>query len=386
MRKSTVAFLAALLVISASVQDGNAATKKPIPKKFTAKIPITLPVAQSGPITFANVVENFQDIPEQAWQNVQAAVNSNTAPNVPINIVIGPNTKTTNAQIVSLIKREYALFYGFAEPPTYTGLVFSATDYAWALAKLPKMFSGLAGGKEMLPAAMQALPDSCAFTEKVATECYGGSSIGEYLKKDGFSLYGVDNSDSWTEANQNQGPMIQVTHMLSANIQASQFVGVRLKPGQRTLGDQVREGMPCWFIPGQGKALGVTVFSTDLPTYLNLRLQSIARAVNPGTKVSLTSFNVATLTKYLKKDPSTCNDTSLLQDYQLGFSVGHAAVEALIAIGGPQATMALVARKADGDSWQQAFQNVYGISWNTGALILGRVLAAEYGLSPMEKS
>jgi len=185
MRKSIAVFLAALLVISATVQDGNAAAKKPVPKKFTAKIPITLPVAQSGPITFTNVVKNFQDIPEQAWQNVQAAVDSNTAPSMPINIVIGPNTKTTNAQIVSLIQREYALFNGFAEPPTYTGLVFSATDYAWALAKLPKMFSGLAGGKEMLPAASVVDFEGCRQLLQAATTIYLRLPLEKVLERTG---------------------------------------------------------------------------------------------------------------------------------------------------------------------------------------------------------
>ena len=82
----------------------------------------------------------------------------------------------------------------------------------------------------------------------------------------------------------------------------------------------------------------------------------------------------------------TCSNSSPYDDYQLGFSVGYAAVEALVAIGGPQATMAVLARKAAGDTWKQAFQNVYGISWNKGALILGRVLAAEYADHPIEKN
>ena len=181
-------------------------------------LPNPLPlVLQSGPITFDNVVANFSEIPEQAWQQTQDAIASNSSPHVKLNIVIGPHTKTTKAQIVTLIRREYALFNEFAEPPSYTGLVFSAADYKWALAKFPKLFSRLPGGKEMLPEAVQALPDSCVFTKKVATECYGGSPLGEYLKADGFAVYGVDNSDSWTIANQNRGSMTQVTHMATAN-------------------------------------------------------------------------------------------------------------------------------------------------------------------------
>jgi hypothetical protein len=62
-----------------------------------------------------------------------------------------------------------------------------------------------------------------------------------------------------------------------------------------------------------------------------------------------------------------------------------AATEALVAIGGPQATMALIARQADGDNFAQAFLKVYGITWDEGSTILGQVLAAEYAAKPMRK-
>ena len=45
--------------------------------------------------------------------------------------------------------------------------------------------------------------------------------------------------------------------------------------------------------------------------------------------------------------------------------------------------MALVARTADGDTWEQAFEKVYGISWSEGATALGKILAAEYTVKPL---
>ena len=66
-----------------------------------------------------------------------------------------------------------------------------------------------------------------------------------------------------------------------------------------------------------------------------------------------------------------------------GHSVGYAATEALVAIGGPQSTMALISRTADGDTWAEAFEKVYGISWTEGATALGKILAAEYAVKPL---
>jgi hypothetical protein len=53
-------------------------------------------------------------------------------------------------------------------------------------------------------------------------------------------------------------------------------------------------------------------------------------------------------------------------------------IEALVAIGGPQATMALFALGAEGQNFPTAFKNVYGISWSEASTILSKVLAAEY--------
>ena len=48
--------------------------------------------------------------------------------------------------------------------------------------------------------------------------------------------------------------------------------------------------------------------------------------------------------------------------------------------------MALESRGAMGDDFSQAFQNVYGMSWDEGSTILGQILAAEYAIKPMRTS
>ena len=67
----------------------------------------------------------------------------------------------------------------------------------------------------------------------------------------------------------------------------------------------------------------------------------------------------------------------------LAYSIGFATVEALIAIGGPQSTLALYTLGAKGEDWPTAFKHVYGISWDEGSTVLSKVLAAEYAAKPM---
>jgi hypothetical protein len=178
--------------------------------------------------------------------------------------------------------------------------------------------------------------------------------------------------------------MSQVTHEYTHNVQFAQWTGAPLKAGIRSGTDEAHTKMPCWFQEGQANGIGITVWAPDLQTYIYGRKGNIARGTNPNLpKPSLTTFTPESFTKFLyEQDPLTCYSPSS-GDYQLGYSVGYAAAEVLIAIGGPQSTMALLSKLADGDDWSTAFQHVYGIAWEQGSSILGQTLAAEYAILPL---
>jgi hypothetical protein len=291
------------------------------------------------------------------------------------------------------INREYQLLNGFSQPPTYHAVVFSAQDEKWGEAQAEKVARSLGWvptNYVPLEGILMNVRNQCGFNNGVAEDCYGGNALGGFLAKDGFSTYGVQSGggfDAWNIQNQYSGPMTQVTHELTHNMQFAQFIGVALKPGENTRSDQFHHSSPCWFHEGQANAIGIPVFQPTLNDYLNARDGNIQRAINPGTTVSLTDFSASGITAFLAgQDPLTCSNPSQNQDYQLGYSVGYAATEALIAIGGAQATIALISKGAEGNSWDQAFQAVYGISWADGAKYLGQILAAEYAVKPIKKS
>jgi hypothetical protein len=92
---------------------------------------------------------------------------------------------------------------------------------------------------------------------------------------------------------------------------------------------------------------------------------------------TVTDYSQPSLKKYLyKQSAPTCYNSG--EFYKLGYSVGALTTEALTAIAGPQATMALYALGAKGTSFPAAFKKVYGISWNKASTVLSKVLAAEY--------
>jgi hypothetical protein len=62
-------------------------------------------------------------------------------------------------------------------------------------------------------------------------------------------------------------------------------------------------------------------------------------------------------------------------NYRLGYTLGFLTVEALSAIGGIESSMNVYQLAASGQSFNQAFENVYGISWKDVKPVLAEVVA-----------
>jgi hypothetical protein len=366
------------------VNKDNLSTPTPLATQVVFKplFPITLPVTQNGTITFANAASRFDGIPQIAWQRVQDVIAANSEVNIPTTIHIGPHTQTTVEQILPLLQREYRLFQGFSQPSSYMGLTYNGQDEPWAEKEL-QILLGDSINADLTSHYVDVMRQACDLSNPANPSCTSGNSLDLSPTTNGASLYGVQ-EPFWNLVNQNVGPMSQVNHEYTHNVQFAQWIGAPRKPGSHSGIEEAHTKMPCWFQEGQANGIGIAVWALDLPTYINARRGNVARAINPnGPKPSLATYSADSFTKFLyDQDPLTCYQPSS-GDYQLGYSVGYAATEALIAIGGPQSTMALLTRMAAGDNWSSAFQAVYGISWEQGAVVLGEVLAAEYAVLPL---
>ena len=385
----TALLISILVVGCSSSNDAAAPTATPTatPEEFEAVIPISLPVAQDKHITFANAEKSFEEIPQTAWLNVQDAINANPVVDIPTTIVVGPNTDTTVEQITSLLQMEYQLWNGFEQPPSFAGLVYNAQDEAWAEKEWPKLAAELKL-TDNPESEISRLRAGCNIINGDATECYGGMSVTFPNSSAGFAFYGVQ-SPYWSQNSLQVGPISQVTHEYTHIVQFAQWNGAELQPGENLKSDSAHNGMPCWFSEGQANAIGIPIAAKDLNSYIQGRDNSVRRRINQdsGVKPALTdtSLTAKNITSFLYgQDISTCYNPATNGDWQLGYSVGYAATEVLVAIGGPQSTLALLAKTASGLTWSDAFHAVYGVSWEEGADILGKVLEAEYAAKPMD--
>lgn len=378
------------LKVSSKYANGNSSVSALVAYKAGAgiyKIPIALPVVQNKRITFANAESSFDEIPQTAWESTQNAIAANPVVKIPTTIVIGPKTDTTKDQIISLLQMEYRLWYGFQQPPTYAGLVYNATDLVWAEKEWPKLATSLKL-TDNPEGEISQLRAGCNFTNKVATECFGGMAVTFQKSSSGFAFYGVQ-SPYWAKNSLQVGPISQVTHEYTHNVQFAQWNGAQLKAGQNSKSNAAHNGMPCWFSEGQANAIGIPIAAKNLESYYQGRDNSVRRKITVGsgsrpalTNTSLTAQNI---TAFLYgQNISKCYKPATNNDWQLGYNIGYAAAEALVAIGGPQSTMALLAKSASGLTWADAFQEVYGVSWKYGSEVLGKVVAAEYAAKPMD--
>jgi len=368
---------------SAAPTPKASATPKPV--TFKAPMPFTLPVPQNGLITFSNAVSQYAQIPQVAWQNVQDAISANQQPNIPTTIVIGPNTDTTSLQITTLLNKAYRLFNGFQQPPSFSALVYNAKDEAWAESEWPK-FASQQNLTNDPASRINSLRAGCGFSGGVATECYGGMAQAFPTTDAGFAFMGVQ-SPYWSASSSQVGPISQVTHEYTHNVQFAQWIGSTSTPNGQVRVESFHNVTPCWFSEGQANAIGIPIAANDFISYLQGRDNSIRRKINESgsSKPALTNNGLTAdaITSFLYgQNIATCYNPTTNNDWQLGYNVGFAATEVLVAIGGPQSTMALLAQTASGKTWAEAFQNVYGISWKNGADILGKVLEAEYAAKP----
>ena len=61
------------------VKGGSDSQAKNSASNFVVKIPITIPVAQKGPITFSNILDHIDEIPTTSYGRIQDVIKSNSS-------------------------------------------------------------------------------------------------------------------------------------------------------------------------------------------------------------------------------------------------------------------------------------------------------------------
>ena len=354
------------------------------PTSFKAPIPITLPVAQTGTITFANALSHISEIPSTSWQRIQAIIDKTPTANIPHQLLVGPHTTTVTKTVEeTILSREFKLWSGFQQTKYLTVIAYNFVDMDWAATTYNKVVKDkLYPGWQDTQAGSNRSKQSCDIP---SSNCDAGNA-GQYGgTNDAIEFIGVTTADPahpWDPTGNGE-----VGHEYTHTVTSAQFIGTAAV----NQNDYLHIFMPCWLNEGLSQASGIGASAISLQQYLGSRDSQVTNIHLGNTPSDFKGFTAAGLKDFLFSqipNESVANSCYAGKGptYQLGYSIGFAATEALFAIGGPHSVMALVSRGAMGDSFSEAFKNVYGISWNEGSTILGQILAAEYALKPMKAS
>jgi len=360
---------------------------------FQAQIPIALPVPQStGPhaITFANIVSHVSELPQVAWGKVQAVIAANKPVRIPSSVYVGPNTTLDVVgglpRIQQVLSKDERLWSGFQKTAFYAMYFYNAKDVAAASKQFSNDFKAKgydSARDENLAGPLRALSGNCQKMtvpgqfQGQLSKCTGGDSGSYFNSNDSFLQVGQTGAsrDFFITDGGNIG------HEYIHAEQAAQWIDDPLC-GNPDGGDKLcsRGAMsnkgfsPCWLIEGQPNSIGPMVSSRKLADYVKYRSTHLPYGQGP---TNIMDYSQQSIRDYLfNQSHTTCYQNGAL--FKLGDTVGALVAEALVAIAGPQATMALFSLGAEGQDFPTAFKNVYGISWSDASTILSKVVAAEY--------
>ena len=127
---------------------------------------------------------------------------------------------------------------------------------------------------------------------------------------------------------------------------------------------------PCWLTEGQAHFLGISGNFSTFEEYKENR----DNQVNSHKVDSFSDFSASSILQYY--DDSIPKECGGKPDYRLGYTLGMLTVEILSAIGGSESTMKIYELAAIGQTFKEAFANVYGISWAEAKPILADLTAS----------
>ena len=296
-------------------------------------------------ITFTNAKTRLVDLPNRAWKNSQDLLvkNENTliASGVDLKVLKGPTTQLYFEDNTKAFEKGIKLWANFKQPKEYLALFYSFSDKAWALTQFNN--AGL-------------IEAPCT-----PTVCTGGNSGIPTADGVGVGVFGINKSDSIDPYR--YGPL-QI-HEYSHAAQCAPWIGMNNNPC-----NEQQAMSPCWLTEGQAHFLGISGNFSTFEEYKENR----DNQVNSHKVDSFSDFSASSILQYY--DDSIPKECGGKPDYRLGYTLGMLTVEILSAIGGSESTMKIYELAAIGQTFKEAFANVYGISWAEAKPILADLTAS----------
>jgi len=332
-------------------------------------------------LTWENVTSKFNHISAAAWTDAQATIIRNKGLKSALagyKSYLSPGALTTDPEIGEAeiyLKRTFSLF---ARIPAPKNVIFVATTQEERLATKSKI-DRLYPDSKWIKLKLDDIygintdqPKGSAFTQTKCDGEDGARSVSTY--PDGTKATALLISVCPDPGGRN-------THNVGVHGMAHEYVhSIQVAALVNVLDREKYE--PCWLREGASE-WAQSVVSNNFDQYLSNQHLHPYLLTSNGLQYEQTTARTWTteeVDSYLKlaNKPSTCGITN---QYALAYSLGEAATETLVSIGGSESFFSLQLLLAKGQTSNQAFKSIYGKSWDDIRPILAEVVARKITLS-----
>ena len=324
----------------------------PKPKPSGSAQPEGAQVAKSAkaPTSFDDLIANYQGISYAAWSKSREKILASNKSNVSLKVVLGPNTQLTYKEPEKPMELVTRLYPGFEANSEIYYLAFNFDDREWAKNQMESIIPN---------SGSQWIYDIACKTKET---CFGGGAFsngqGRYLIVETMGLIDSNTTTGTLEAH-------EFTHI----VQQMNFKDRR--PAAAYLYDP---WPPNWYWEGQAHfAQHASVYFESFESYMKLRRETADQLYrNPiFTSTHIQNF-------FVFNAPA---DWQQKYDRWQQYDLGAMFVEILTALKGPESTMEMWRLTGTGIKFTEAFEKVYGTSFDKALPIMAKAIALELGRS-----
>ena len=337
------------------------------------------PVDNKYGITWQNITSRVKDISAAAYSDAQATIARNQSlPNAGdvFTTYISPGAMQIYPQAENgpkLMKRTFSLFAKYPHAKQVFYVATTLEEKAQTFAKLDAIYpsspfmknsiSDMDGTNTNQPAGSVFVRPTCQGTDTGRqTRFWEQNTISASAVVWNFCPI-TNQQQSHIESD--HGAAHEYAHTIQAQLYSEKQVGTQ----------------PCWMTEGEVE-WAQTAVSSDFSEYLSMQHFHPYYLTFFGLEFSQptqTIWTVSEIDSYLKE--AVIMPCHLTRNYALAYSLGTATIEALVAIGGSESFFAVDQRIAGGEYFVEAFEEVYGVSWDYAEPILADVVAQKLTLA-----
>jgi hypothetical protein len=305
-------------------------------------IPQATPIP-TPPSTFDDLVSHASGIAYSAWKKSKDQISASQSVLGKPTILIGPNTTLNYPSPLTAFNLASTLYSSSKQVKNIYAIYYSFKDINWAQKTFDSLQDNPGNGNS------SAAIHNC----QTSATCWGASTSVN-AAGDGLMLIAVGLIDP----NHTSGSL--EAHEYTHTIQL-----IQVPQGPYTL--------PRWLLEGQAEwSQAAATYSSNYNDYLKERRN------NTNELFTNSSLYTATwIATFLNPNPvSDWAYWSTYENWRL-YDVGSLATEALVALKSPAAVMNLYTNVGNGQTFTQAFNTEFGISWADAVPILASAIAAE---------